>query len=81
MSSDGSRLAAVWTQTNGSNSIWASASGDGGATWTNSTALSDVAVNAEYPQVVASADGLQISAIWYTYVPPPTNKFAVRAAP
>lgn len=67
-SSDGSRLSAVWTLSAGSVIvIQSSSSNDSGATWSPAIDLSATGMNADRPQIVGSADGAKLTAVWSGY--------------
>ena len=65
-SSDGSKLTAVWNFFNGSYGVaQARTSTDGGTTWGATTNLSGVGDDADGPQIVSSADGSKLTAVWF----------------
>jgi hypothetical protein len=67
-SADGEDVAAVWSHFDGTQyRIEATASTDGGNTWTAPTALSAAGGDAFLAQVTSSADGQRRTAIWYRW--------------
>ena len=65
MSADGAQVTAVWLRWNGSNNILQSASSaDGGVNWSAPVDVSLVGRSADNPQVVSSADGGTLTAVW-----------------
>lgn len=63
VSVDGRRLTAIWSQLGVSKHIRAAASSDGGRTWTSSGRISQPK-RSLYTQLVASADGRRVVAVW-----------------
>ena len=78
-STSGSDAVAVWTQYQGDSRfrVWAATTHDAGVTWEAPIALSNASVNAEFPDLSLSDDGMRATAVWYANVP---SGYAMRAA-
>ena len=64
-SADGTKLVVVWSRSDaGDFLIESSVSSDGGATWSDWQAMSAPNGSADLPQVVSSADGDKVTAVW-----------------
>ena len=66
-SSDGTRIAAIWRRSNGSNPIAQAATAvvvDGIATWSSTTDLSAAGQDASGPAITSSSDGSLLAAAW-----------------
>ena len=62
---EGTRLGAVWWRSDGTNvRVQASASADGGVSWSSPATLSAPDQHADSQQVAASADGTRTTAVW-----------------
>lgn len=68
ISSDGSKVTAIWLRNDGSNDVVQSRSATvsgNSATWGAVTRLSDQGRTSQYPQVALSSDGAHAIAVWY----------------
>ena len=64
-SADGTKLTATWYRSDGSNWIvQAASSTNSGATWNTVIDLSAAGSDASFPQIVSSADGTKLTAVW-----------------
>ena len=71
MSSDGTRLTAVWQRFNGTEEIVQTASStNGGSSWGPTTNLSAAGGSASEVQITGSTDGTKLTAIWRRYIYP-----------